>query len=153
MPASFYFPSATRRVAMARTRRPSSGSITWRNSSINQRTEKTAQSACGGLAGANFLPAARALVGLQNFLAESDGFRRDFHELVVGNEFDSLLETQFAVRNQANRFVRAGRAHIRLLLLFRDVDVHVLFARILSDDHAFVHFDGRPDEEVAAFLV
>src|SRR5229473_2971246 len=129
MPASFYFPSATRRVAMARTPRQSSGSITWRNSSINQRTEKTAHSACGGLAGADFLPAARALVGLQNFLAQANRFRRDFHELVVGNKFNGLFETQFAVRNQANRFVRAGRAHIGLFLLFRYVDVHVLFAR------------------------
>src|SRR5260370_37568757 len=141
-----------RLAAMARTPRQSSGIITWRNSSKNQRTEKTAQSACSGLAGADFLPAAWALVGLQNFLAQANRFRRDFHELVVGNKFKGLFETQFAVRNQTNSLVRAGRAHIGLLLFFRDVDVHVLFARILSDDHAFVHFDGRPDEQFAPLL-
>src|SRR5258708_6744943 len=151
--ASFCSPSPTKRVAMARTPRQSSGIITWRNSSINQRTEKTAQSACGGLAGADFLPAARPFVGLQDLLAEPDGFRGDFHELVVGNEFDSLLETQFAVRDQAYRFVRAGRPHVGLLLLFRNVDVHVLLARILAHDHAFVHLDGRPDEEFPAFAL
>src|SRR5260370_18873152 len=150
--ASFCSPSPTKRAATARTRRRLSGSSTWRNSSINQRTEKTEQSACGGLAGADFLPAARPFVGLQDLLAEPDGFRRDFHELVVGNEFDSLLETQFAVRDQAYRFVRAGRPHVGLLLLFRNVDVHVLLARILAHDHAFVHLDGRPDEEFPAFL-
>src|SRR6266481_9718370 len=101
------FPSPTKRAATARTRRPSSGSSTWPNCLKNQRTEKTAQSACGGLAGADFLPAARTLVGLQNFLAEPDRLRRDFHELVVGDEFDGLLETQFTVRNQANRLVGA----------------------------------------------
>src|SRR5258708_27247944 len=126
--ASFCFPSATKLAATERTPRQSSGSITWRNSSINQRTEKTAPSACGGLAGADFLPASRPFVGLQDLLAKPDGFRRDFHELVVGNEFDSLLETQFAVRDQANRFVRAGRAHVCLFFFLRDVDVHVLLA-------------------------
>src|SRR2546427_1187674 len=99
MRASFCFPSAMKRAATARIRAPPCGSNTWRNCSKNQRTEKTAQSACGGLAGADFLPAARALVGLQDFLAQANGFRRDFHELVVGNKFDGLLETQFAVRN------------------------------------------------------
>src|SRR5881296_4334089 len=99
-------------VATARIRAPPCGSNTWRNCSKNQRTEKTAQSACGGLAGADFLPAARPLVGLQNFLAQTDGLRRDFHELVVGNKLDRLLEAQFAVRNQTDGLVRAGRTHV-----------------------------------------
>src|SRR5258708_21863525 len=103
--ASFCSPSPTKRAATARTRRRLSGSSTWRNSSINQRTEKTAQSACGGLAGADFLPAARAPVGLQNLLAKSNRLGRDFHELVVGDEFDGLLEAQFAMRNQADGFI------------------------------------------------
>jgi hypothetical protein len=47
----------------------------------------------GFVAGANFLPAARAPVGLQDFLAEADGFWRDLDELVVGDEFDGLFET------------------------------------------------------------
>jgi len=48
----------------------------------------------GFLAGANFLPAPRAFVGLQNFLAQADRFRRDFHVLVIGDELDSLLEAR-----------------------------------------------------------
>src|SRR5229473_8182830 len=98
----------TKRAATARTRALSSGSSTWRNCSRNQRTEKTALLVGGSLAGADFLPAARAFVGLQYFFAQADGLRRDLHVLIVGDEFDSLLETQLAVRNQADRFVRAG---------------------------------------------
>ena len=55
----------------------------------------------------------------------------------------ACLEAQLALRNQANRFVRARRAHVGLLLFLGDVHVHVGFARIFADDHAFVHFDRR----------
>src|ERR1700685_4590889 len=103
-------------------------------------------------AGADFLPAARALVGLQNFLAQADGFRSDLDELIVGDEFDGLLQAQLAMWNEADCFVRARRAHVGLLLFLADVDVHVLLARIFANDHAFVYFDGRADEELAAFL-
>ena len=44
------------------------------------------------LAGADFLPAAGAAVGLQDLFSEADGFGGDFHEFVVGYEFDGLLE-------------------------------------------------------------
>src|ERR1700733_6008692 len=69
----------------------------------------------GFVAGANFLPAARPSVGLQDFLAEADGLWRDLDEFVVGDEFDGLLEAQFAVRNQSDGFVGARRAHVGLL--------------------------------------
>src|SRR2546427_11377028 len=137
------------------------GSSTWRNCSKNQRTEDFAAipdttakyvRLGGGLAGANFLPAAGALVGLENFLAQADGFRRDFHVLIVRDKLDGLLEAQLAVRNQADRFVRAGRAHVGLLLFLCNVYVHVLFARILADDHALVDVDCGPDEQFAALL-
>ena len=76
--------------------------------SHGQRTQKIVLLAGRCLAGADFLPAAGALVGLQNLLAQPDGLRRDLHVLVVGNKFDGLLEAQFAVRDQANGFVGAG---------------------------------------------
>ncbi len=46
----------------------------------------------GFLAGADFLPAAGAAVGLQDFFAEADGLGGDFDEFVVGDEFDGLLQ-------------------------------------------------------------
>ena len=51
----------------------------------------------GFLGGADFLPAAGALVVLQNFFAEADGFGSDFDELVVGDEFDGLLQAELAM--------------------------------------------------------
>src|SRR6266436_4178943 len=56
-------------------------------------------------------------------------------EFVVGNKFDGLLEAQFAVRNQADRLVGAGRAHVGLLLFLGHVDVHVLLARVFAHNH------------------
>src|ERR1700760_2086152 len=46
------------------------------------------------LAGANLLPAARTLVGLQNFFAKANRLRRDFDEFIVSNEFDRLFEAE-----------------------------------------------------------
>src|SRR5882762_1061608 len=120
--------------------------------------QSTARSGCatktlpGFLAGADFLPAAGATVGLQDFFAEADGFGRDFHEFVVGDEFDGLLQAQFLMRDEANGFVGAGRAHVGLLLFLGNVDVHILLAGILAEDHAFIDLDGRADEELAALL-
>jgi hypothetical protein len=57
--------------------------------------------------GADLLPAARAFLGVENFFAQADGFRRDLDELVVGDEFDGLLEAQLAVGNQADGLVGA----------------------------------------------
>jgi hypothetical protein len=56
---------------------------------------------------ADLLPALRALLGVENSLAHADGFRRDFDELVVGDELDGLFEAQLAVRDQADGLVSA----------------------------------------------
>ena len=43
----------------------------------------------------------------------------------------------------------------RMLVCFfslSDVYVHVVFARVFAEDHAFVNFDARPDEHFAALL-
>ena len=98
------------------------------------------------------MPAAGALVVLQNFFAEPDGFGSDLDELVVGDEFDGLLEAQLAMGDEANGFVSRGRAHVGELLFLGDVDFHVLLAGIFADDHTFVHFDAGADEKFAAFL-
>src|SRR6266478_1558859 len=105
------FRLATKRAATGHIRGPSFGSSTSRNCSRNRRTKRlSAAPGLGGcLAGADFLPAARALVGLQNLLAQADRLGRNLHKLVIGNEFDGLLQAQLAVRNQADGFVGAGR--------------------------------------------
>src|SRR5712691_12886108 len=100
-------------AATARTRGRWSGSSTWRSCSKSLRVKEFPAGvglAGGFLAGANFLPAARPLVGLQHFLAQADGFRRDFHVFIVGDEFNRLLQAQLPVRDQADSFVGAGGA-------------------------------------------
>src|SRR5713226_3028354 len=54
--------------------------------------------------------------------------------------------------DEADGLVGAGGAHDGLLFFFGDVDVHVLFAVIFTENHAFVDVDGGTDEELAAFL-
>src|ERR1700751_2783848 len=106
----------------------------------------------GFLAGADFLPAAGALVVLQNLLAQPNGLGRNFHIFIVRDEFDGLLQAEFAMRDQADGFVGAGRAHVGEFFLACDVYFHVLLAGIFSDDHAFVDVNGWADEKFAAFL-
>ena len=48
---------------------------------------------------------AGAAVGLQDALAQAEGFGRDFDQLVVGDELDGLLEREVAIGHQADRFV------------------------------------------------
>ena len=61
----------------------------------------------------------------ENPLPQADAGRRHFHQLVVVDELDRLLEAEPARRNQPDGFVGARGAHVGLLLLLRDVDVHV----------------------------
>src|SRR5262245_33612924 len=70
----------------------------------------------------------------QSFLAEAQGLRRHLDELVVVEKFDGLFEAELARRDEANRFVSRGRAHVGLLLLARDVDVQVVRAGVFTDD-------------------
>jgi len=42
---------------------------------------------------------------LQNLLAQAQGLRSDLDELIVGDEFNRLLEIEIAIGNQADRFV------------------------------------------------
>ncbi len=79
-------------------------------------------------------------------------FRCHFHQFIVVDEFDGLLEAHQARRNQAQGFVGARGPHVGLLLLAADVDVHVARTRVLANDHAFVDGHGGLDEHLAAIL-
>src|SRR5579875_940654 len=84
-------------------------------------------SAAGG-GGLAVLPEAGAALGVEDFFAEADGFGSDFDEFVFGDEFNGRLKRKRTMRNEPNRFVGCGRAHVGKLLFFRDVDVNVGFA-------------------------
>src|SRR5450432_4138190 len=68
-------------------------------------------------------PAALPLVGSQNLLAQPDRNRGHFHQFVLADEFDGLLQVQDARRDQADAFIRGGGAHIGQLLFLDDVHV------------------------------
>ena len=56
------------------------------------------------------------------------------------------------VGDEAERFVGAGGAHVGELLFADGVDVEVVVAGVLADDHALVDLDAVGDEEDAAVL-
>ena len=55
-------------------------------------------------------------------------------------------------RHEHEGLVLAGRAHVGELFAFGGVDVEVVAFGGVADDHAFVDFHGRADEEAAAVL-
>ena len=54
--------------------------------------------------------------------------------------------------HQANGFIGGGRAHVGQFFLADDVDVEIVIAGILADNHAFVDIHPGPDEQFAALL-
>src|SRR5271163_3284340 len=103
-------------------------------------------------AGADFLPALGALLGIENFLTDADQFQSDLDVFIVGDELDGFFQSHVARRDQSDGFVGGRRTHVGLLFFLGDVDVHVVFARIFADDHSFVDFNARPDKHFAALL-
>src|SRR6478735_8775344 len=95
---------------------------------------------------------AGALAGVEDDLADADRLGRHLDALVLAAELEALLEAELARRHDLLEVVRGGGAHVGELLLLGDVDVHVVGAGVLADDHALVDLGGRLDEERAALL-
>src|SRR6478752_566246 len=93
-----------------------------------------------------------ALAGVEDDLADADRLGRHLDALVLAAELEALLEAELARRDDLLEVVRGGGAHVGELLLLGDVDVHVVGAGVLADDHALVDLGGRVDEERAALL-
>src|SRR5690554_2314753 len=94
----------------------------------------------------------RALGLVEHDLADAHDLGRHLDALVLARELERLLEREPARGDEVLEGVRGRSPHIRELLLLRDVDVHVLAARVLADDLALVHLGGGLDEERAALL-
>src|ERR1700674_839582 len=92
------------------------------------------------------------LIRLQNLLAQSQRFRRDLDELIVGNKFNRLLKIEIAVRHEADRLIRSRSPHVGQLLLADNVDVEIRVLCVLADNHAFVNGDARAREKRTALL-
>src|SRR5262249_55214563 len=99
-----------------------------------------------------FLPASWSVGLPQDFFSQSDRLRRDFHQFVIGNPFDSFFESHFTVRRNNDVLVPPGSANIGQLFLAADVDIQVDVAGILPDHHAFINPRARRYENHAALL-
>ena len=76
--------------------------------------------------------------------------RGDFHELVLLDILQGLLQGELDGRRQEDLLIGTGSAHVRELLGLADVDIQVAFAGVLADDHAAIDFLAGLDEETAA---
>src|SRR5215467_10865230 len=81
-------------------------------------------------------PRPRALLGVEYRLAQPDRGRGHLGALIVRAELERLLQAQRSRRNQPLKFLSRRLAHVAELLLPRDVDIHVVRARVLAHDHA-----------------
>lgn len=76
----------------------------------------------------------------------------DLDALVLAQELERLVERQDLRGHQALQHVGRGRAHVRQVLLADRVDVEILGAAVLADDHALVELVAGGDEQRAALL-
>src|SRR6266542_1830194 len=94
----------------------------------------------------------RALLLWERDLAQADVVRRHLDALVLADELERLLEHERPLGDQARELLRVRLAHVGELLLLRRVDVDVLGAGVLPDDHALVHVLAGPDEHRPTLL-
>src|SRR5690349_894699 len=93
---------------------------------------------------------AQGLVELD--LADAHGLRGHLDALVLAAELERLLQAQLARGHDLLEVVGGRRTHVGELLLLGDVDVHVVGAGVLTDDHALVDLGAGVGEEGAALL-
>src|SRR2546423_7376401 len=95
---------------------------------------------------------ALALRGRKFDLSQAKDVRGDFDGLVVADELERLLERQSTRRDQAHEDVSGSGAHVREFLRFGGIDVEVVVASVLPDDHPLVQLVPGFDEERSALL-
>src|SRR3954452_6592184 len=101
----------------------------------------------------HFLPrlfGALAVVGVEEFFAQANRFGRDLDQLIVLDIGQRLFQRHPDRRRQAHRLVLGGGADIGELLALEDVDLEVVVAGVLADDHALVDLPARLDHHRAA---
>src|SRR6266404_4074279 len=95
---------------------------------------------------------ALAVVGVKKFLAQPDRLRGHLDQFVVLDIGQRLFQGHLDRRGQAHRFVLRGGADVGELLALEDVDLEIVVAGMLADDHALVDLPARLDHHRAAVL-
>src|SRR5512146_1890854 len=89
---------------------------------------------------------------LQEALADADTYRGDFHQLVVGDELDRILQRQRNRRRQQDGIILAGGPDVGELLGLDGVHHQIVVAAVDADDHALVELLAGAHEESAPLL-
>src|SRR5581483_3711653 len=63
-----------------------------------------------------------------------------------------LLQIQSTKWYQSDCLIRGRRAHVGKFLLANGIDVEVVIARVLTDNHTLVNFHSGTDKQLAALL-
>src|SRR5439155_319475 len=85
-------------------------------------------------------------------LADAERLRRDLEELVVGEEFDRVVERELAYPVELHRDIRRAAPHVGEVLLADHVYLEVALADVLSHDHALVDLDAGVEKELPPIL-
>src|SRR6185437_377201 len=93
---------------------------------------------------------ALALVGVEVLLAQADRFRRHLDELVVLDIGERLFQRHLDRWRQAHRLILRRGADVGELLALEHVDLEIVVAGVLADDHAAIDLPARLDHHRAA---
>src|SRR5580698_749110 len=81
---------------------------------------------------------ALAVVGVEELLAQADRLRGHLDQLVVLDIGQRLFQRHLNRRGQAYRLVFRRGADVGQLLALEDIDLEIIVAGVLADDHALV---------------
>ena len=70
----------------------------------------------------------------QEALADTDRFRRDFHQFIIGNEFNCGFQRELDGWCQSDRLISTGCADVGQLLAFDRLDHQIIVAAVDADD-------------------
>ena len=79
-----------------------------------------------------------ALDWVELALAEPQVLWRNFEELVVEQEVETLLETELSVWRELNGAIRSVRTHVRELFFTTNININVIFLVTKADNHTLI---------------
>ena len=98
------------------------------------------------------LAGALTLVLGQKLLAQPDGLRRHFHQLIVVNKLQRLLKRELDGGHQADDFILAGGTHVVELFSLSGVHHQVIVPAMNTTQLPFIDLLPRIQEQLAAAL-
>ena len=96
--------------------------------------------------------ALRSVLIIEDRFSEPEMFRRHFEKLVVGEKFETLLETHLFCWYEPEGFLTSCGSHIRKIFLFAHIDIDISGFRSYAHDHSLVYGNAGLYEESAAIL-